>query len=194
MFTFLVGLSAASIILDLLVIGSLLFIEENEAWPASFLVFGLVGLGLYFGFGINIVPIVIANPLIAVAAVAGYLVFGILWSILSWYLYINSEEIQKELTESWEKWRTASKAATNTEIEAQRTRFLDSAVHNPIYRKGISLSNKNNWKIVNWIIMWPVSFVWRFARTLTIDFGKLVLSIFGKVYDKISNSATNNLK
>lgn len=190
MFTLFLGLGLLPIILDVALLILLIVLEENELFPGLFLLLPAAFTALYVAFGVNPFPLVLAHPFLAVGAFLSYFAIGVLWSAFSWWLYAKSQ--QPLIDNAWALFKKGD-IFKDKPINEVRTLFLTNAAYNPLYRSGISLSNGNNWKIVNWIVLWPVSLVWRFTRSLTLDFGKLLLSVFGKFYDGIANSITNKL-
>lgn len=190
MFTLVIGLGVLPVILDLVLLFFLIGITESEAFYGLPVALIATFATLYYAFGVNPLPFISANiPLIVCGSIV-YLAIGIIWSIFSWFLYTRS--MSDKVEEAWDKFKAIS-ANEHRTIESLKSEFLNSHYYNPLHRSGVSLSNDNNWKIANWIVMWPISIVWKFVRAFTIDFSKLVLSIFGRLYDKISNSVTNKL-
>jgi hypothetical protein len=190
MFTFFLGFTAYPIVFDLLALVLIFIFTANEIWPAGILIpTAIMPTVLYFGYGINAFTYILANPFAAIGLVLAYLLVGVLWSIIAWFLYTREKKPVVDL--AWEAYKRLSynKDIPLATLKENFTKSRD----NPLYRSGISITDQNNWKIINWAIMWPVSIVWRLIRSFTVDLGKLILSLFGGIYDKIANSVTNSL-
>jgi hypothetical protein len=201
MFTLVLGLSLLSVFLDLILLASLVSITEAEAFPAF--PFAVAGAGalLYFGFGVDVLTALKSVEFSTyLFSVLGYVAVGSLWSVFKWWRYSVSSA--DAIAAGWAKFkdsenRSFSKAEADTSIlkpsGALLAKFHASAVYNPLWRDGISLSNGNNWKIVNWAVLWPTSVVWTALRGVTVDLGRAILRAFGRVYDGITKSALSNL-
>lgn len=192
MFTFFLGVTATYVLLDIMAVIVLITAAAYDGFPLAIGIFGIaIPAALYFLAQINVYAWFIANPLLTVAIVLSYLVVGVVWSILAWFLF--TREHADELQSEWEKYKHRPSGFKETD-EEKKAAFLDNSSLNPLYRKGYSLSIPNNFKIVNWIVMWPFSIIWKAIRSFTIDFSKLVLRLFGRIYDGMTNSVTSKLK
>jgi hypothetical protein len=184
LFTIILGLSVLNVFLDFFFLACLIGITETEAFPAIVPIVAGVGAILYFGFGVDVLTLVksIEFSTYLFGAIA-YVTFGIAWSTLKWWLYTRSME--DTVTFRWNEYKRLKDATVAD--------FKKSAVYNPLYREGVSLTNANNWRIVNWAVMWPTSLVWTAIRGVTVDLGKVILTVFGRVYDGIAGGAYKGL-
>jgi len=101
------------------------------------------------------------HPYWTAIIIAGYLVFGLVWSMYKWRLYnIKMKEKFKEALEE-----------KNNAISFAKPKFKD-----------------NEWRILLWWIYWPLSFVWTVINDLIKRFFKYIVRKLKKVYEAISDS------
>jgi len=140
-------------------------------------------------FDIPIFSVIIANPLVVILFIAGYVAVGFLYAIL----YRYSEFLKKDATLIKSKWEDFKRNWTNGfNPEPTRDDFRNSYA----YRKWSPYNNKE--RITTWVVLWPWGVFWdlcnkpiRFAyRTMYSFAGDLL----GRVSVRISNKILDDTK
>jgi len=131
---------------------------------------------------------VYTNPQTFAIYTLAYLVAGFSWSVFKWaklFLDKNGYALKKIAKE----YNKSIKEVYNTYLE----QYGDSSIKNsdltPYQRtvlQNISRLNLSDHvaSISSWIICWPLSILFYIIGDLFVDFTKLVIRLFRKVYDK----------
>lgn len=141
-------------------------LEEANSW-GFVVVIGTLTL-MYFGgnqhsfreFGNYIVE----NPKVIIGSVVGYLVLGVVWSIVKWFIY----------------------------LKGQTQRINEYGISygvNDIYDV-----SKNKQRILNWMMYWPFSGLWTLIDEPFRKFFKHAFYYLEKTYQRMADNAKKGLK
>jgi hypothetical protein len=185
------GFGVVSVLFDLFILGTLFLLTEKDLFPLVFVEGIVLAVCMQIFFGVPVVAFLLANVSNIILGFFGYAAVGVLYSILKWFIYVKKTGPQLE--EMWLAFKERhAKSFPERPVEHVRAEFLKSS-YNPLRRDGIDLTNENNWRILNWIVLWPTSAIWTVTRGLTVDFGKFLLSVFGSAYDRITKNSFEKL-
>lgn len=138
----------------------LLFLAvENDS-----LIFGILEVLAYFVFlewiaGAGILVLLMSNPLAVIGWFLAYIGLGTVWSILKWWLYVQNK------------------------AKVHKKQVKDGG---NICTWQVPSASKKKGKIVNWIILWPISLLW----TLLDDFVKKIANKIVETLESIYNRIT----
>lgn len=146
----------------------MLFVAIDKDWHY----FGVGELFVYALFlqlvaGVNIIGLIIAHPLLAVAYFAGYLIIGTIWSIVKWWVYLRK------------------KAESLREQKANGYKISSYQIPKAKDKKG---------KIANWILFWPISFIWTFLDDVVKEIANKIVETLNSLYQGIANSVFKDIK
>lgn len=146
----------------------LLFVALDKEWPY----FGMGELLFYFLFlqfiaGVNVVGLIAASPLLALGYFAGYFALGTVWSIAKWWVYLRkkAEELRQE-----------------------------KAAGHKIREYDIPRASKKKNKIANWILFWPISFIWTFLDDFVKEPCHKIVECPNSLYQGIADSVFKDIK
>lgn len=144
---------------------------------------------LQFLAGIAILPILIANPLLIVAVVGGYIAIGAAYTgMWRWpsYLRRHSGYIKSEFTR-WSEARE-KQLAGKTKAEAFEI-FLDSDFYATWH------PSRNKERLSTWVLMWPFAMGWELSHKPLIWIFETVYYTLGDMFVAIGkNTARKNIK
>lgn len=158
-------------------IGSLLFL--------GVILLSFMGL-LKFFFDIAIVAIILANPMLIVPIVAGYLLLGVAYAgIWRWPDYIRSKADRIQ-----EAFVAYCKDSNIKRTEEAFREFTDSYRYKNYFGVG---SNKE--RVSMWIMLWPFAMIWELSHRPIIWVWNNVYNMIGTSFTKIGiNTARRNIK
>lgn len=174
-----------------LVVATIIALIENkhEIWSLLVLLAGFSALEKYSG--IHFIPFIIANPLIFVGMIAGYLVVGTIWGVLKWYLFLK--KTKQCYNEVKDKYKKDEQFANMTEDEQNRTMSAD-----------LCESIGSNWRIdirpkvelhkaaiMSWITYWPISIIWTCVGDGFYHLGRIVRDIYKNIATSLQRMADN---
>ena len=144
---------------------------------------------LEFLVGISVLSILIANPLLVIAALAIYIGIGAAYTGLwRWPSHLRK---QSGLIKSvFENWRTDNqKKLTDKTKEEAFELFLDSD------RYGSWHPSRNKERLSTWVLMWPFAMGWELSHKPLIWIFETVYYTLGDMFVAIGkNTARKNVK
>lgn len=182
----------AIVLLDVLLFFVLVALAAEEQFVVWLI--GIAALaGVMFYFSPTALALVMSNPLYILAGFVSYFAIGVAYSIYKWWSFVDASLLKQK----YENWKASYPQTRENKFqyeseEKAKEEFLNSS-HNPYRRVGFSLSDKNNWKISNWIVTWPFSLLVDLFRAFFVDLTKNLVRIFSGVYDKITKVGVDKL-
>jgi hypothetical protein len=118
-----------------------------------------------------------------------YIVVGLLWSWLKWWLFIS--KIAEKMKDSWQIFlkKNALPADTKTLTPRQNEEW---DTHRS-YDLKKPLFSENKGKITIWVTYWPLSLVWSLLNDLIKKLIHQIVIRFRKIYEGISNKAFKDM-
>lgn len=142
------------------------------------LLVGLLGADLIFGY--PIFASILANPLLAVLAVALYVMVGSAYTGLwKWPDYIRSQA--ENIESSYGTWMSIRKENVNFDD------FLDSREYN--YHRASS----NKERLSAWVLMWPFSMFWELARKPAKWAFNTTYEMLGTTFERVGKSTAKKM-
>jgi hypothetical protein len=209
---------------ELLVLGSPLFWGILLVWLAAlfvtveyekgifaFLSTVAYGVLLQFVFHVDVVHIVLHNPMWIIAGMAVYFPIGAAWSFFRWYMFVHAE--LSKYVDFKTKW-LISKGQTSFEdipdnLKEEWIKYLEgqegSSYSGYIDRKDLvkpPLVREHKDKILRWIGYWPISAIaWAFNDMIRgfckMIYGRIanwLQSISNKVFEKVKKDLPDEFK
>lgn len=173
---------------------------ENTKWAT-----GLFSVGIFillWHYRVDMWGWISTNPLDTAMFVVGYIVGGLIWSVIKWKSYINrSARAFKQLKDSFVKdfgaigsnWRKWIEVLQFNKHKLNRADFYERDEPETLIKKiTINPADKKN-VIVSWIAYWPMSL----GATLLNDpirrFGTWIYEMFSGVYSRMSKHSVKGL-
>jgi hypothetical protein len=136
--------------------------------------------------------IAMGNPLIWITqnldktleVIAAYLLIGVIWGIIHWFIYLNSKETKDTILEAHKNWQNYVNDGTP---------FKKSTYYPFSWNNDSSM-------ITAWVLLWPFSILWTFFSELLTNtwnsiwrFAKWVGISFGNLYGKMAENTVDNV-
>lgn len=144
----------------------------------------------------NIFQFIADKPLVALSYVGGYIVIGLVWSFLKWWLYVHDkvDGLKEKRKEFLLRMRNKSTRFTDELREMEITE--ETKVPEGLRKEWQSdvkmyiprLSAKKE-KISIWIVHWPFSMLWSLVDDLIHKLAKRLVETFRKWYQAIADHA-----
>lgn len=173
---------------------------ENTKWAT-----GLFSVGIFlviWHYRADMWDWISTNPLNTAMFVGGYILGGLIWSVIKWKSYISrsarafkqlKEDFIKNVGEIGAHWTRWIDTLRDNKHKLNRADFRERDEPEEIIKKiTINPADKKN-VIISWIAYWPMSL----AATLLNDpirrFGTWIYNVFSGVYSRMSKSSVKNL-
>lgn len=166
---------------------ALLLCMEYESGILATVSIVAFGLALHFMGGVNILSLIVANWLLLLPFILGYLGFAVAWGIAKWVMYYK--DCLDAYSEARYNWLKEEGVANPNEmpptLKKDWTKWLE---HNKIYNgklgRHINLAEtpqarENKARIMRWMAYWPISFLLWIGRDM-------VVQIFKRIYGALS--------
>lgn len=176
--------------------------DLETPWPLTFfLLAGLIGTGIAFGFA-TVFGVIWANIYWIIIGFPFYLIAGGLWSVFKWDRFVAERYVEyKKEYAGWEKAKD-NLYAMKKELELQKTQTTD-------YHELVRINDKLSWvhgdigsqaqqqpkverfkpewgsyfgKLSNWIIFWPLSIVDYVLGDLLKELVETIMNALGDWY------------
>lgn len=151
-------------------------LEYENGFKASLTMIMFLGL-MFIANHLSFQSIVQWNWRYIIGFIIGYVILGVVWSVVKWYFYVsNKVEQYVELKSLW--FRNNSNATELTELSAgQKEKFAEYISRRPD-ASAAPQASQNKSTILMWMTYWPFSAVW----TLIND---PIKKLFRMIYTKI---------
>ncbi len=190
-------------------LGTIIYAVYNEEfqWP---LIGALVGVATLHWFSdIPVWLYIKTNYATMLTYVAYYLVIGVVWSFVKWYMFLLREKDSytemrdkffKEMANKADQLAVRWSKDEETVIKASeiKAKFLNGEFPNEKakqawkskieYKEFPPKASTNKSRITTWMIYWTFSMVGTFFGDWLKDLFNFIYNLFGNVYDKISHS------
>lgn len=187
----------------LVVLMTLLLEFEKEGWATTF--FSL-GMALWiWNFGCEIWGYVSTNPTSTISFIVGYVVVGIIWSILKWGEYVRSvfnkgKEVKDEFIEdfdvidekNWYKFIQRLTDARLKDSHGYSISFDKADDYEKIAKRLAPSAIEKKAIITAWISYWPVSLLGTLLNNPFRKFFQMIYNSISGLYDKITNHYQKN--
>ena len=197
-------LFATPILIGLLIIFIILIsamVEmENSGWATTF--FSLSIALLFWHYWSDIWGWIAQNPVDTFIFTGGYIVAGIIWSVIKWKSYISrsarhfeylKEKFTKEVGQIGANWRTWISWLSKDRHKLNNGIFMESDEPEDIVRQLTVNANEKKPVIVSWIAYWPMSIA---ATLLNDPIRRLMSFIYDRIsglFQRMSTSSVKNL-
>lgn len=143
----------------------------------------IVFLGWFWLENIDPARWIAENPKIAILAILGYIVTGVLWGVLKWWLYCigvrrNIEALAKEFRQ---QYKLGPDADIQKEWQSYLWRHTSSDSIEPS-------AHKNKSRIILWMSYWPCSMLWTLINDPVRRIFLYEYYLLGKLFQDISNA------
>ena len=167
-------------------------IEYQKGWWSSFLVAGFFTI-LYFASGINVISVVLANPMTAIYYVGLYVAGGVVWGCVKWWFYSRKAvDVVKELKV---KFLNEKKISGDTIPETSMDSFISSVLHSSRYHDEDYpprfMKHKADWTM--WATYWPLSFFWTMLNQPIKKLWNFVYSQVGQMMQNMTNRMSEKI-
>jgi hypothetical protein len=195
-------------VLAVLVILTWVAAEKESGWT----IIATAALGLLVFSGFPQLAEFFSHPVNVVATLVGYLVFGIAWAFLKWYMVLSKAKTrfvefrdryldQKNLDAGY--FSTAPKtdedfAAHKAYIEAIEKAFGNHRIHGAkSVQEAITnmrpLASRHKSSIIFWIGYWPFSVIWFLISDLVREFAEFVYNKVAGTFQRLSDRMFSDL-
>jgi len=163
----------------IVLIGGIVSAEFDSFFGGTFtLIVGLLGADFIFGY--PIVASIMANPLIAILAIALYSLIGSAYTgFWKWpdYIRSNSDLIDAKFNE----WLRKDKQNHSFD------EFLESDEYRPFG------ASKNKERLSAWVMMWPFSMFWELSRKPAIWVFNTSYEMLGSTFESVGKSTAKKM-
>jgi hypothetical protein len=156
------------LLIEFLVIMSTVATESNWTALFSIIVFGCLAHWLS---DINLFEFFKDNSTFIIEIIIAYLFIGIIWGFIKWFLYVRKiKEDYLILKSSW-------KPCNRSFEDEVRFRFQEIPPKASSHKE----------KIINWISLWPFSFIWSLICDFITNLFNEIYKAFSGLFQKISD-------
>ena len=202
MMTFLLSLPFlyGALIISIVLIA--VFVElEIAKWATTVTTAAIVFVG--WNFWQETQDFLFSNPLNTLMYVGGYILAGVIWSILKWKRYIShsvnkfkkakSDFIKKhkDISTNWNKWIDYLNDVYYSEFNGSE--FYKSDTGETIIEKVTVDASEKKGAIVSWITYWPMSLAATFLNDPFKRFFYFIFDMFSGVYDRMAKNSLKGL-
>lgn len=188
------GMSIWFWLLMLVGIVGLIWTTETESPFLAAVIFGVSAVAAHFLFGVSLFAAIVANPLVAIGAVLGYLLAGVLWAFPKWYFFVRNkrnaylDQLRTFLRGlGYEGWDTA----TTIPDEHRREWFK---YHGRRRGSLVPLARDNKSRILHWMAWWPFSMIWTLINDPIRHLYRWTWETLRGVFDSIAKAAMGGIE
>jgi hypothetical protein len=179
------------IVVDLI---GLVWCTENENPFIAAAIVGVSALVAHFAFGVSILALLVANPLMTLAFLGGYLVAGVMWAFPKWWFYVrNKRNAYLERVRSflkgvgYEGWNDAT-----TVPDEHLARWF--GLYGRQRLRIVPLARDHKSRILHWMAWWPFSMLWTLINDPIRHIYRWAWESLRGIFDSISRSAMGGLE
>jgi len=202
MMTFLLSLPFlyGALIISIILIA--VFVElEIARWATTVTTAAIVFIG--WNFWQETQDFLFSNPLNTLMYAGGYILVGVLWSILKWKRYISHsvnkfKKIKKEflsnhkdIGSNWEKWISHLNKSYPSGYGSSG--FYETSTPEDIIKKVTVDASEKKGAIVSWISFWPMSLAATFLNDPFKKFFSWIFDLISGVYDRMAKNSVKGL-
>jgi len=166
-------------------------VEHNESCLICAVANGVTGALGHLAFGISVLSLIVANPLLTTLIFIGYIVAGVVWALPKWWFYVRGT--RNEYLKYLRKY-----------LEDNRVKNWDTAVEVPDYllNKYLKIHETSMWRrripvkaashkhrIMTWVVWWPFSMAWTLIDEPFKRLYRQVWNLSKRSFEAISESA-----
>jgi hypothetical protein len=171
--------------------------ETDSPWWAGFVLIGtMTVLCTANGIGLSTIT---NNPLESIAAVVGYFVCGVLWSLVKWWRFLvsaleNYNELKASFYAGFDRHDTEKKMKMTEDEKRLAWKEQVKSMHFSSIRSTPPSPADHKKDIVTWMTYWPLSVVVTLLDDPIRRMFNLLYSRFVTTYDQISNHVFGDVK
>lgn len=176
----------------------LLLVEFERSWLA-FATLAVTAMLLCIANG-AVLPMLMANPLLAVAGVGAYAMLGAIWSLVKWVLLVKDRK-EKFLEEKVKRTNSAKlhfekRVGREPDEKELNIEVVDYIHKHAGSRKdfGMPIPSHNKTRIMHWMAYWP----WSVVNSIVFDFVrrgfKHIYNLLADVYRKIAENIYKDIR
>lgn len=175
---------------------------ENSGWATTF--FSISIALLFWHHWESIWGWVSLNPIDTLIFIGGYILGGIIWSVIKWKSYISRparffEELKKEFTTkhgkigaNWKKWIEILNYHAG-KLNSHRYTFYEKDEPEDIVKKMTISARDKKQTIVSWIAYWPMSLMATLLNDPVRRFMSWIYEGISGLFQNMSNRSAKNL-
>jgi len=172
----------------------LIWTTETESPLLAATIVGASALVAHSIFGVSIFALVASNPLIAIGALFGYLVAGVLWAFPKWYFFVRNRRDQY-LNQirgflrgcGYDQWDSAT-----TVPDEYLDRYFKQFGQRR--RSIIPLARDHKSRIIHWMAWWPFSMIWTLINDPIRHMFRWTWETLRGTFDAIARSAMGGIE
>jgi len=204
MIEFLTSLSLLWLIgVSLLIIIAILLEKEEIGWATFLYCIGVIAWTFKNGFDGG--KYITENPSTVILITLGYVLVGVLWSLIKWYFYtskyfIDVKGVKDEFMKNHGEITKENIGALYTKLDGLGHSYFrlnssheKTTIFNDYLDSVVPKAKEKKALIISWISYWPISLL---ATLLNNPFRKFFEWIYNNIsgaYDEITNNQKNNI-